>query len=76
MASSAPNTLQWGRGLWTAESLPRLRSDAKRRDGFNGAAVFGPRREKSGAEPPAKPFCFNGAAVFGPRRGGTLLGLT
>src|SRR5258706_8444601 len=38
--------LQWGRGLGTAES-GRLRTRSRAFASFNGAAVLGPRRERS-----------------------------
>ncbi len=66
-ASSPP--LQWGRGLWTAERALATRVSTRYGRGFNGAAVFGPRRDRGGGSRKRPRPRFNGAAVFGPRRG-------
>ena len=40
--------LQWSRGLSTAEGKPRVHAALIDAPGFNGAAVFRPRRERPG----------------------------
>ena len=62
---TVPTRLQWGRGLSTAEIAPR--TDPASGLGFNGAAVFQPRKSAlNGARDGRSGF--NGAAVFQPRK--------
>ena len=60
--------LQWGRGFSTAESTTTALPWRPICSGFNGAAVFQPR--KGGAAEGVEPALpgFNGAAVFQPRK--------
>ena len=64
-------SLQWSRGLSTAEGTTTARCGTHlRTGGFNGAAVFRPRRGSAwrcAARRSRR--SFNGAAVFRPRRG-------
>src|SRR5207302_740679 len=60
--------LQWGRGLSTAESRGNHHARHDGAGGFNGAAVFRPRKELAFHANAIKIRSFNGAAVFRPRK--------
>ena len=72
--SAARRRLQWGRGLSTAEIADvRERSIALVDAGFNGAAVFQPRKSAAHrVRLPSSSQRFNGAAVFQPRKSPTV----
>ena len=61
--------LQWGRGFSTAERA-MTKQKTRLSLGFNGAAVFQPRKALMTSLLCRKKHCFNGAAVFQPRKAG------